>query len=85
VYAKSGDPPGPSLNKGTAVLMDDGWRGKVEQFAATLSFASETESARMIFNGAIERLADAADPNTAARAAIYVQQALRHDYDLAPD
>ncbi len=30
-------------------------------------------------------LAGAADPNTAARAAIYVQQALRRDYDLTPD
>jgi len=29
--------------------------------------------------------AGAADPNTAARAAIYVQQALRRDYDLTPD
>jgi hypothetical protein len=27
----------------------------------------------------------AADPNTAARAAIFAQQALRRDYDLAPD
>jgi len=29
--------------------------------------------------------AGSADPNTAARAAIYVQQALRRDYDLTPD
>lgn len=29
--------------------------------------------------------AGAADANTAARAAIYVQHALRHDYDLAMD
>lgn len=29
--------------------------------------------------------AGASDPNTAARAAIYVQQALRRDYDLMPD
>ena len=29
--------------------------------------------------------AGAADPNTAARAAIYVQQVLRRDYDLTPD
>jgi len=29
--------------------------------------------------------AGAADPNTAARAAIYLQQAFRRDYDLTPD
>ena len=29
--------------------------------------------------------AGAADANTAARAALYVQQALRHDYDLTTD
>jgi hypothetical protein len=29
--------------------------------------------------------AGAADANTAARAALYVQRALRHDYDLATD
>ena len=29
--------------------------------------------------------AGAADANTAARAALYLQRALRHDYDLATD
>jgi hypothetical protein len=29
--------------------------------------------------------AGSADANTAARAALYVQRALRHDYDLATD
>jgi hypothetical protein len=29
--------------------------------------------------------AGAADANTAARAALYVQQVLRHDYDLMAD
>jgi hypothetical protein len=33
---KSGDPPGMRLKKGMAVLMEDGWRGRVEQDGAEI-------------------------------------------------